>query len=348
MRRKPLILITGTLALAAIILVALFQFSTLPNRNKNGFTRTWAPGIAVLIKEKKIEAPLEKIVGATSGHYFFAVPNRQGVIMLDSTLSKQDTMVYGLPLTNNILTSNSVWIDSPDVNFFANNVPALFYGKLNSYQMDSIPLGNMPFTRATRLSPDHIVLRTLTSTLNEQVFQKRNSHTGEVIIQAGIIPSQQAGGFESDGMLFFNKPSHQLFYIQYYSNLFYCIDTNLNILYTARTIDTTHSNATIIERTRYKDGDKIAPGTSRVTVNQASCIGDGFLFVLSGLKADNEKRSEFIKNGVIDLYRIDNGRYAGSFHLPYESEEKISSIWVQHKILAVLYKSRLCLYRLMY
>lgn len=346
MRKRTLFFITGILVLVVIILTSLFQYANLPNRKKNGFTRNWLPGMVELVREKQIQAPLEKFAGGTASHYFFSVPNPQGVIVLDSSLMKQDTMVYGLPLNKDIFDANSLWIDSPAVYFFANNVPALYRGRVNDLQMDSISLGMMPFTRAVWISPDHIVLRTITPDLKGQVFQKIDSRTGEVKMEAAIIPSQRSGGFDSDGTLVFDKFSSQLFYVQTYSNRIYCLDTNLTVRYTARTIDTTHSNLAEIERIKYKDGEKITPASSRVIVNQTSCTGNGYLFVVSGLKADNESKADFISNNVVDRYRIGDGQYAGSFYLPHVNDEKIQSIWVREHLLGVLYKTHLSLYRL--
>lgn len=344
--RKKLFYISGTLVLAALILLSLYLFAALPNRTSNGFTRTFAPAMISLIKEKKIEAPLEKIVGATVSSWFFSVPNRSGVIVLDRQLQKQDTMVYGLPVDADLLSSNSIFIDSPQVNFFANNLPALFTGKLNEWNMDSVSLGRMPFTRAVRTSSTEIVLRTLTDNATEQRFQKRSSITGELIQEAPIIGKQQQGGFESDGMLHFDTVSKHLYYLLYFSNQFYCMDTSLTVLYTGQTIDTTGMHPAMLQKNSFNKGEKIAPAISRVTVNQASCLGNGFLFVLSGLKADNEKPAAFNKNNVIDMYRLNDGAYAASFYLPRMNEEKINSIWVSNKGLLVLYKSGIRLYQL--
>lgn len=344
--KKALLIIVCILGLVVIILAGLYQAASLPNKNKNGFNRNWKPEMVQLIRETKVTQPLQKICGATASHYFFSVPNPQGVIVLDTALLKLDTMVYGLPLYPNIFSANSTWIDSPNVYFFANNVPAMYRGRLNNPYMDSISLGKNPFTRAAWVSPDHVVLRTLTKNADAQIFQLINSHTGQVEKEADIIPGQQAGGFENDGTMVYDQQGKRLLYVQYYTNRFYCIDTNLQVLYTGKTIDTTNINPTVIEKTRYKDGDKIAPGSSRITVNETSCTGDGYLFVQSGLRADNELWSAFKQNGVIDVYSVADGKYTGSFYIPLKEGEKITSIFVKDKKLLVLYTGYVAQYRL--
>ena len=346
MFKKTALYITGTLLLVALILVSLFLSADLANRQQNGFDRVWPMEIVTPLREVTIQAPLSRFAGGTHQSYFFSVPNPQGTILFDSTLSRQDTMVYGLPIHEGIFEANSLWIDSPDVYFFANNIPALYRGRLNAYEMDSIALGDMPFTRAVWISSSSIVLRSLTNSLQDQVFRKIDSRTGKVLVESKVITLQQAGGFESDGTLLFDAASHQLFYIQYYCNEFYCLDTNLSVLYKGRTIDTTSFNPAAVRRVQYKDGDKISPGTSRVTVNQTACASNGYLFVVSGLKADNESNTSFRSNAVIDYYRITDGSYKGSFYIPLPEAEKISSLWVTGQKLMVLFKSTIRQYQL--
>src|SRR5258706_9637614 len=95
-RKSILYLIIGMLTIT-ISLISLIQFSELPNTYKNGFERQWLPYKINLLYQVSYKAPLDKICGATANHIFFNVPNPKWLVMMDLSLSHQDTIFYGLP-----------------------------------------------------------------------------------------------------------------------------------------------------------------------------------------------------------------------------------------------------------
>lgn len=346
MRRSTIVNLLLIILAVVILLTLLQQLAEMPNRHRNGFTRTWLAGKMHALHEREVQTPLQKICGATLSHLFFTVPNPQGVIVMDTGLYRQDTLLYGLLLTPQKTGANNTFVDSPDIYFFANNIPALFRGKLNDPKTDSINLGASTFTRSAWMSPNRILLRVLSNDGQKQVFEKIDSRTGQVITEADIIPRQGLGGFESDGLLQYDRSTHRLFYILYYQNLFYCLDTSLHLLYTGHTIDTTRTNSVSVKRVKFNETTRLMPATPRVNINQECCTGGGYLFIVSGLKADNELEDDFRNNEVVDRYRIDNGHYAGSFYIPHTNGESVRSIFIRGHLLVALYKGHVRTFRL--
>lgn len=73
-----------------------------------------------------------------------------------------------------------------------------------------------------------------------------------------------------------------------------------------------------------------------------------YLFVQSGLLANNENRELFSRASVVDMYEESNGRYRYSFYIPHFQEESLKSFHVNKNDLVALYDHYLVLYHLNY
>lgn len=311
----------------------------MPNEHKNGFNRHWLAEDSRPLYQVAIASSFEYIAGATQSHYFFTVPNPKWLVMTDSSLRKQDTILFPVPLTERLLSLHRISVDSPWIYLHANNYPALYYARMDQGKLQATKLATSLFTKSVQISPACLVVRSFDGTQQRQLFQKINSYTGQVTTQAGIVPQEKEdGGFSTDGMLQYDSLTKRLLFVQFYQNRFFCADTNLNLQYTGNTIDTLQTNTVSIQKVRIDQEDRLMPATPRIKVNEESCVSNGYLFILSALIADNEKAALFRNNAVIDCYRISNGQYAGSFHIPNLSGEKIKSFLMLKDRLLVVYK----------
>ncbi len=135
-----------------------------------------------------------------------------------------------------------------------------------------------------------------------------------------------------------------LIYLYYYRNEFICLDTNLNLLYKGSTIDTISKAQIKIVEIR---SEKISTFAERpLIVNRKSCISRGWLFVNSGLKANNEERQSFDQLAVIDLYSLIDGTYQFSFYMPDPITKKMRDFIVVEKTLIALYDNYIAAYDL--
>lgn len=346
MKRAITTLVTGTIA-CVIVLLLLVRFSGMPNEQKNGFTRRWLSAAIYPLHQADIHAPYQYIAGATRSHFFLAVPNPKWLVMTDYSLQRQDTFSFPVPLSDKLTSLHTCTVDSPWIYLHANNIPALFYAHVDSGRMRAVRLSTGLFTKSVQVSVSCLVVRAFDSVLKRQVFEKVDTRTGKVTGQAAIISQEKEdAGLSTDGLLRYDSLTRRLLFIQFYQNRFFCLDTNLTLQYTGHTIDTIRTNSVDVQQVHIEGEDRYMPAAPRVTVNQQSCVSNGYLFIVSGLIADNEDKGTFRGNGVIDCYRIGDGSYAGSFHLPYPAGEKISSIYVAGGFLSVLYRSKMAVFKL--
>jgi hypothetical protein len=345
MYRTSLILLTGTL-LCALLLFLLVKLTGMPNEQKNGFTRSWLSSTLNPIRQTRIESPLEKITGATLHHFFFSVPNPQWMVMMDQGLDKQDTISFPVPAIDQLSGARYSFVDSPWIYLHANNIPALFYASFDSGHLKAVKLATSLFTRSVQVSPDCMVVRAFDSTSQKQIFQCIDCHTGQVTRQATIIEQDSHdNGFSTDGLLQYDSLSKRLLFIQCYQNRFFCLDTNLNLQYKGITIDTISKNLVSIQKVQIDQEERLMPASPRAIVNEQAFVSNGVLFILSGLIADNEEPAVFRRNAAIDCYRISNGRYIGSFHIPLIDGEKIKSFLVKANRLIALYLNHIGIYK---
>lgn len=346
MNRTSLILLTGTL-LCALILFLLVKLTGMPNEQKNGFTRSWLTSTLSPTRQTRVESPLEKITGATLHHFFFSVPNPQWMVMMDQNLNKQDTISFPVPVTDQLSGARYSFVDSPWIYLHANNIPALFYASFDGGHLKAVKLATSLFTRSVQISPDCMVVRAFDSTNQKQVFQRIDCRTGQVSGQATVIDQDaHDNGFSTDGLLQYDSLARRLLFVQCYQNRFFCLDTNLNLQYKGVTIDTISTNLVSIQKVQIDQEERLMPASPRAIVNEQASVSNGVLFILSGLIADNEEPATFRRNAAIDCYRISNGRYIGSFHIPFIDGGKIKSFLVKDNRLIALYQNHIGVYQL--
>jgi hypothetical protein len=61
-------------------------------------------------------------------------------------------------------------------------------------------------------------------------------------------------------------------------------------------------------------------------INRTATADGQFIYIVSNIKSKAEKRSGFKENSAVDVYRLDNGKYAHSFYIPHYEGEKVSEL----------------------
>ena len=90
------------------------------------------------------------------------------------------------------------------------------------------------------------------------------------------------------------------------------------------------------------------PSVPLKAINKLCCLGNGHIFIISGLKADNETEEEFENNAVIDSYNIRDGEYEGSFYIPGFRGKKITDFWISKSMVVLLAGEYIKVFRLDY
>lgn len=327
------------LAGVLISLACIFLFAQLPNQKKNGFTRSWLNGSATLLHSQSTNFPISKISGATENYLFFSGEDPRWILVTDTTLTTRDTLLFKIKATPQLVSAINIFVDSPKVYMHAGNISYLISGKVHNSDLDTLRLHTPLFSRAVQISQNLMIIRGMDSSQKRQVFKKIDCNTGQVLQEATIIEDQKDAGFSTDGFLQYDSTTKRILYVQMYQNRFFCLDTALQLMYTGKTIDTCKTNGVDIKPVKQKDGTiKLMPSSARQIINEGAYANRGYLYIISGLKADNESFSNFTANSVIDLYEIIGGKYLGSFYIPTRKGKKINTMLVQNRLLVVLYE----------
>ena len=330
-----LILIMG-IGIILLLLLKYFYF----NNNKNNFLR------------KKVKANLElKNVIHMSDHIFFVGQDDEYVVLqllkdkfhfikVDNNLKKIDTI--NLKMSKDFQTESNIYSGRLGDDIYLSN-PYSDVIKFKGNNIESYKVKKLRFSSIKPVSENSIIGRAKSS-------ENRDNHRELVKIDLKddganrkkyIIPKQVDGFFCSDGWLHYDKNNEKILYMYFYRGQVLCLDTNLNLEYKLKTIDT-------VTRAAIKVGlynDKLQDGSrvSRLTQITPSELTNRYLttyenkiYVLSGLKADNDLTSEFNENQPVDVYSLNNGKYLYSFYIPKYKGQGINFFQIKkNKIIAI-------------
>jgi hypothetical protein len=320
-------------------LVLLVLASGMPNDKKNGFNRQW---LKIAVRQKlSYQLPLtaEKLFGAGDSLYL-SEPSHRQVYCLDSNLRIIDTVYLNV---NKQL--------KPPVNFFADadhiyvheyNSGKLFSKSIHATEFDSVELSAGPFVKSLQLSDSLVVIRGFMDGSSQPVFMRINTHDGGQR-RSDLLSEKADAGFSSDGILCSNTKKDRLFYVPYFENGIYCMDSDMKLRYKQPTIDTVFDSGIQVTGRSTGEMRKLYASAPRVKVNKRAFANDRFLFVESDLQADNEEENAFRHYPVLDAYHLENGSYAGSFYLPVD-KRAVLSYYVNGGKLYILLKDRVVSY----
>jgi len=157
-----------------------------------------------------------------------------------------------------------------------------------------------------------------------------------------LLPKQVDGTFCTDGWLHYDKVQSKIFYTYYYRGEFLCLDTNLNLIFKGKTIDTIRLAK--IKLTEYNEKEKSGTSNKKITqastdnlVNWCYTTDKDKVYIFSGLKADNESPSNFEKNNPIDIYSIKDGRYLYSMYIPKYKGFRINGFEINGDMLVAIF-----------
>lgn len=221
------------------------------------------------------------------------------------------------------------------------NQPKLFSGYL--FNNNELKASDPPFfNKAVYTDKQSFVLRAVING-NNVLVKYRSDSTG-FKLGSTVLKKQVDGIFCTDGNLIKTPDSKHLFYIYYYRNQFLCTDKNLNLLYAGKTIDT---NAHAKIKVSYiKSSNQTTLSAPPIYVNKQASANNKYLFIVSGLRADNEKGASLDDFSTIDVYKVQKGKYQFSFYLPDFNKKKLTDFRVDDHSLYALYDHYLYKYQL--
>lgn len=329
-----------------ISVTILFILSERTNHSPNGFIRLFPPHPVLPKDVIDIKYNSYYIAGATSENLYlgnFVAPRH----MLVLNKLERDTQHVKLEIKDFEklkLKRLIVTVDSPDFFITDGISPAILKGALNRRIAEKYMYDSIYFTEIVPITKSSFAVRSISSKTHEYALGKVSRDTPHVKIQTNLLTKQIDGIFCTDGMLHYNSYTNSLIYLYHYRNQFICLDTNLNILYSGKTIDTiSHAK---IKVAMIKSEGAMTMGAPPLTVNKQSCVWKNYLFVHSNLLANNENRKRFDQASTIDVYDLATGNYKFSFYLFDHDNKKMSSFKVFNGMLFAIYDHYLLTYDL--
>lgn len=195
------------------------------------------------------------------------------------------------------------------------------------------------FTAGIPISATSFALRVVKNKQNFLVKANRSGFKWPIALE-----KRGDGIFSTDGMLLTSQDSNRLFYVFYYRNEFLSLDTNLKVLYYGKTIDTISKPE--IKVSRISSKNELTLSSPPLGVNKHCSANRDYLFINSGMRADNETSSTYKNGNAIDVYSVKNGKYIYSFYLGDFAGRKLIDFKVVDKVLVALFENYLYIYQL--
>lgn len=339
MKKAAMILLTLSIV-AIVILLFLFQSATLPNKNNNGFSRKW---INESIKEQfssKLLTPVTNISGLSGNGVYLSGTTPFWSLVYSKDLILKDTIRYRIPRNKGNYIPSTIWVDSPNVYIHCKNMGATLSGNLDTNMLSYHKLPINVFTRSAQLSADKVLIRSFAETGMDQTFKIININDNSIFQESRIF-NDSVNAILHDGFIKWDNATKTILYLEKYSNKLLRLDSNLNVLYEKKTIDTISTGNTELSILSGSTSSKLMPANSRVLVNKEVFIGNGKVYVVSALRGDNETARDFNDYDPVDVYNLSTGSYISSFKLPAENRNKLISIAADNSMLYVLYKNNI-------
>jgi hypothetical protein len=342
--RRSLVLILATMTLGVALVFIIAWAALKPVHQKNGFSRKIVSDKPLKLYSVKKNSSIIGIAGATEHHLYFKTTDPTKLWITETNLQNGKLVTLSIPNNKRISSAFNIIVDSPIVHVMAGNGPAIIKTHLNNRITSVYRFPRTLFTRGVRLSPHTYAIRGF-DTVNKrlsQVFLKGNPSTGEVIRKVRLSESDNIANLITDGYLNYDEQTHLLVYVSFYKNTIVCLDTNLNLVKSYCTIDTISSYKVAAGQIK-KSITNAAP--ARIINSKIRTYG-GKLFVISKLKADNEKDDEFIRNAVVDVYSLERDEYINSFYIPRLKAEKLLDYKIIKNTAVVVYENHVILYQI--
>ena len=345
MHRTSLVKI-GLVVMSAMLSVVILSASTgMFKEQKNGFIRLFLNKKLHKIHQLSIsDEQITSVIGRNETHIYFKTKETNKLfyctleltngnyIMLDLKDLPKDARNFKHEIRKNLLYT------------YAGNNNSIFITDLNTGKLIEHKKINFHLTRGTNISMNSFAFRAFNkdTKYRDQGFVKLTDSPLSFIQNTPVFMD---AGFATDGNLFFDRRNHLLVYSYFYSNRIICMDTNLNLINSIKTIDTFNSfynTASSVNRTR--NTDEFTNQAPSKIINFAHQVIGGVVYVNSMVKADNESKKTFGSNMVIDKYDIKNQSYISSIYVPKIATNSPQSIFTTETILYAKYKNVIVAY----
>ncbi len=344
--KKVYVGITACIILPILAIGTIFSISDRPNIRSNSFLRTFTPN--EIVKRKYSELPLEYpcISGIDEHFIYFAdtIPGR--ILKTDYNLNGEELLNFSIKDMTKLYPFGTC-VSNNNFYHLAKISPAIIQYNLMTKNVTEYKLTNN-FNQCVNVSPVSFIAKVLVKKSHGfDFYLSKIDLSGHLsIVDSSLLPYKTDGGFYNDGVLLFDKSSYSILFVAYYRNEFICLDTNLNLSYRGKTIDTFSNTSVAVIKERLDTSWSYTMSKPPKLINRKSNVDNGLLYIQSNIKADNEATSDFKNNSVIDVYNIKNGVYLHSFYLPHFDGKEVTDYRIKGNMLTALYDKSAVIYYL--
>lgn len=328
--------------MSVAVVVLMYVRTRVVDNDTNGFVRRLPSHKLFGIISKDVKYNSWCLLGENEKTVFLSnsvAPEK--ILSVDSDL--KDTCVLNLSGFNKIQLYKGfvISMDSSFLWLFDGIKPVILKGNLSNLHLKQ-KIKSCNFTASVALSENSFALRYIDR--NGENILAKQSIGFDSLKNTKLLKKQVDGIFCTDGEMVKVFSTSKMIYVYYYRNQFLCIDSNLNLLYQGKTIDTI-SRAQIKVAKITSTGETIMAAPP-LFVNKRACANSKYLFVQSALRANNETEYMIKDVSMIDVYAISDGKYQFSFYLPDFRGFKVRDFKVYDQSLYALYDHYLYKYRL--
>jgi hypothetical protein len=320
--RKSIYYLLSLLAAAFLIVVILVWTAPSPNKQPNGFNRSYLQNspLKPYTSFPTNDAILD-IAGVHDSVFYFTVADDPAIIitrpMDNSTYA--DTFRLQLPQSLKDSMGNYFFteVNGKDFFVFGYNMPAIYRTNRSdtaSAKFASFSRGGFSQAHVMR-DGKHILMRKLSIKDKDQFFVRVTLDGDSIVTENGLSSLHRDGGMSTDGSLNYDRVTGRFTYVYYYSNSYFSFDSAMHLTGRGNTIDTFRVSRLNVAAGMAKDQHVYINQGPDQMVNGFSCVNNGVLFVQAKLKADNDHDRLFQEHCVIDEYDLTTNRYRGSIYL---------------------------------
>ncbi|MGS2763800.1 hypothetical protein [Sinomicrobium sp. M5D2P9] len=308
------------------------------NHKHTGFERVFAPeGVLQPIDTLNLGKHGYYFAGTDADRVFLGNWKSIGYVLELNSKNLKDSAYHIIKADNLKYRSLEVKVDIPYFYLIDGNMPFIYRGNISNWvaspYLENI---NSTFTHAQPISDSSFALIRVNNNF-KGTFCKITKGKNGPEVYPGLLETQEEDNiFNTDGMLHFDKKMEQLIYVYFYRNQYLCIDTNLQLKHTSKTIDTI--NKVKISVDKISSENSMTMSSPPLRVNKKNSISNGLLFNNSNILAGNENVKNFESASVIDVYRLKDGSYQFSFYIqPYEKKKAEAFMVLENNTILVLY-----------
>jgi len=343
MIRNRIFLIVTCFFTGIAAVYVLYCFSMNRKHDKNGFIRLLPPHFGVPMGHIDIRYNSFYIGGLTgNGIYLGSYNTPYRIFHIGYNL--KDTQSYKINWLKDARINRSALISVEGTSVYLKDGidRRLSRTDLNSPDQEAITK-TPPFTASAILDSGTFVMRCITKDKNNLLVKQKT--IDKRLTQGNDLLQKQGNGiFSTDGMLIKIPGAPEFVYVYYYRNQFFLVDSGMKLIYRAKTIDTiAHVH---IKIAAIKSLNEMTTAAPSLVVNRKACASDHYLFVNSGLNANNEDWDVLKTMSIMDVYDLKDGKYIVSFYLPKFGGKKMSDFGVHGNTLIAVYDHYVMTYKL--